>query len=223
MDSATVQAILPSASSSGNLQLSYNINQPEFVASTMKLYSFYYHIFAIVLTVFTFLFYLLKAVVFDPRGLDKGQLIPHILFLKTPVLLVYPSYAELTNFCSGFMVADFPWLNGYFGENLAEPTDKTPLPYLLFYTSLSIGSTYLLAIFAIVFIAALLGVLAYLKDAWRDSLRNTALFFYNFFLGGIAFAAVTCVQGALINVTEEYTRKSNLYIFGFFILVALAV
>ena len=129
----------------------------------MRLHSHYYHIFAILLTVFTFLFYFFKAVIVDPDGYDKGQLIPHILFLKTPVLMVYPSYAELINFCSGFMVADFPWLNDYFGANLSEPTDKTPLPYLLFYTSLSIGSTYILALLVIIFIVVVLFIIAYLK------------------------------------------------------------
>ena len=124
-------------------------------------------VFAITLTCFAFLLFLLKAVVLDPRGQDKGQLLPHILFLKTPVLLVYPSYAELVDFCSGFMVADLPWLNDFFGATLAEPTDTTPLPYLLFYSSLSIGSTYLLALLVIAFLAVLLGLLAYLRESWR--------------------------------------------------------
>ena len=50
-----------------------------------------------------------------------------------------------------------------------------------------------------------------------------AFFFYNFFLGGVIFASVTCIQGALINFAEEYTRKSNFYILGFFVFLAVAV
>lgn len=49
------------------------------------------------------------------------------------------------------------------------------------------------------------------------------LFFYNFFLGGVAFASITCIQGAFINIAEEYTRKSNFYLLGFFVLFAVLV
>ena len=63
------------------------------MASTLGLYSHYYYIFAIAITILTFLLLFFKAVVLDPKGNDKGQIAPHILFLKTPVLLVYPSYA----------------------------------------------------------------------------------------------------------------------------------
>ena len=52
--------------------------------------------------------------VLDPNGKDKGQIVSHILFLKTPVLALYPTYAELIDYCAGFMVADMPWLNNYF-------------------------------------------------------------------------------------------------------------
>jgi hypothetical protein len=199
MQSTAVKSVLPSTSQSGSLQLSYNINQPEFVASTLKLHAHFFHVFGIVVTIYIFIFYLFKAVVINPHGRDKGELIAHILLLKTPVLMVYPSYAEMINYCSGFMVADFPWLNSLFGETLSEPTDVSPYPYLLFYNSLSIGSTYMLALIVIIFMASVLLLLAYLKKTWRPTLSNIGLFLYNFFLAGVAFAAVISVQGALLN------------------------
>jgi hypothetical protein len=39
------------------------------------------------------IFYFVKGVVVDPNGKDKGQLTSHILFLKTPALMLYPSFA----------------------------------------------------------------------------------------------------------------------------------
>jgi hypothetical protein len=38
-------------------------------------------------------------------------MISHVLLLKTAALAVFPSYAELIDYCSGFMIADMPWLN----------------------------------------------------------------------------------------------------------------
>ncbi len=91
-------------------------------------------------------FYFLKGVVLDCKGKDKGELIAHILLLKTPVLMLYPTYAELLNYCSGFMFADMPWFNNVFASSLADPRDSSPAPYLLFYTSLNVASTFLLPI-----------------------------------------------------------------------------
>ena len=57
------------------------------------------------------LFYFIMVVAIFPEGKDKGHVIAHILFLKTPALMIYPSYSELMDFCDGFMIADLPWFN----------------------------------------------------------------------------------------------------------------
>ena len=220
MDQNTVQTILPS-SQGGDLKLSYNINQPEFVASTLRLHSHFYYLFGIMVTIYIIIFYFLKAVVINPNGRDKGQLIAHILFMKTPALMIYPSYAELISYCSGFMISDMPWLNRFFGSSLSLATDSTPFPYLLFYTSLSLASTYLLALVVICTIVLSLVATAYLCESTRGVIRNMGLFVYNFFLGGVSFAALICMQGALMNVASEYTLKSNFYLLGFIILIGL--
>ena len=46
-----------------------------------------------------------------PDAFDKGELISHILLMKTAVFAVFPSYSELIDYCRGFMLADLPWLN----------------------------------------------------------------------------------------------------------------
>jgi hypothetical protein len=159
--------------------------------------------------------------VVNPQGRDKGQLIAHVLFLKTPALMVYPSYAELIDYCSGFMLADLPWLNPYFGNSLSSVTQETPQPFRIFYISLSFASTYFLAFLTICAMSLLLGVVACVKESTRAVVKNIGLFLYNFFLGGLALAAWMNLQGAIINVLPEHTYKASLYILGFFVLVAL--
>lgn len=125
--------------------------------------NYYYHFFGLFISIYLLIFYMVKGALIDPENNDKGQLIPHILLYKTIVLAVYPAYGEMISYCAGFMAPDLPWFNLYFGESLSDPTDATPFPFLLFYISLSLSSTYLLATVAIVFIAFVLGALAYSK------------------------------------------------------------
>jgi hypothetical protein len=147
-------------------------------------------------------FYFIKGVVLLPQDFDKGELVSHILLLKTPVLAVFPCYAELINYCSGFMLADLPWLNSFFGELLSDPRDSTPSPYLLFYTSLSIASTYLSVLALLFSLALILVVIAYLVEEWRPTITNIAKFIYTFFLGGLSLSAVLCIQGSFLNFSE---------------------
>jgi hypothetical protein len=65
------------------------------------------------------------------------------------------------------MFADMPWLNSYFASILSNPLDSAQSPYLLFYTSLSLSSTYLLAVMFFAAIMLVLGIVAYLKEKSR--------------------------------------------------------
>ena len=163
MDESTVLTLLPASTHGGTLFLSYSSSNPEFVASTLVVYDYKFHYVGIVISVYLIIFNLLKGVVLDPNGKDKGQLTAHILFLKTPALMLYPTFVELIDYCAGFMFADLPWLNNYFAAILSDPLDSAPSPYLLFYNSLSIASTYLLAVIFMVAMVLVLGVFAYLK------------------------------------------------------------
>jgi hypothetical protein len=60
----------------------------------------------------------------------------------------------------------------------------------------------MLALIVITIISSALLLAAYLKQIWRPILINIGLFLYNFFLAGVAFAAVISVQGALLNILE---------------------
>ena len=191
------------------------------MASTLQLHNQYYYVFGLLVTLYILFFYLIKAACVTPFAFDKGQLIAHILFLKTPVLMVYPTYVELINYCSGFMMADFPWLNSIFGPALSEPTDLTPLPYLLFYTSLSFASTYLLAFLMLILIVTVLALVSCLTSSATRVVNNIMLFFFNFFYGSLVFASVLCVQGAFLNVAQQYTQKSTFYLLGFGLLIIL--
>ena len=116
MGSNTVGVILASSASHGGaLQMSYNINSPEFIASTLNLRSYYYNYFGLIIVLFLLVFYFIKGVILDPEGTEKGQLISHLLLLKTPTLAVFPVYSEMINYCRGYMIADLPFLDSAFG------------------------------------------------------------------------------------------------------------
>ena len=191
------------------------------MSSILGIRNYYYHFFGWAITSCLFIFFLIVGVFIDPERRDKGQIIAHILFLKTAALMVYPSRPELIDYCSGFMMADLPMLNSFFGSRLSDPRDLSPAPYRLFFTSLSLSSTYLLALAMITAIALCLGLALLLASQWRKALGNAALFFYCFFVGGLAFAAAACVQGALINFADEFTRLSAFYLLGVVAFLAL--
>jgi len=83
----------------------------------------YYHFFGWGVVLFMAIFYFIKGVVLNPEGVDKGQMISHLLLLKTPALAVFPAYAELIDYCRGFMIGDLPFLYDTFGEVLSDGLD----------------------------------------------------------------------------------------------------
>jgi len=50
------------------------------------------------------------------------------------------------------MTADLPWLNEVLGSKMANPHDIKPEPYTLYYSNLSLVSTFFLALLLIVFL-----------------------------------------------------------------------
>ena len=102
-----------------------------------------------------FIKYSVKALKTVPESLNPGNIIPHILAFKVGALLLFPTYLEYVQFCSGFMYADFPWLNSYFGDIFGSYTDATPLPFLVFYVNMNLGSMYMLASAVVIVFMAL--------------------------------------------------------------------
>jgi len=166
------------------------------------------------------LFYSAKAVVL-PKEKNNGYLIAHVLYMKCPALAIYPAYAELINYCYGFMMADLPWLNYYFASELSVPTEIIPSPYRIFYVSMSLASTYLLPIA----LFALLGtVLLIIYKACDNSAAGIfCLVLYNFFLPGLIIAGMGCLQGAIYNSISQFTLNSTFYITGIIILFLILV
>ena len=70
------------------------------------------------------------------------------------------------------MMADMPWINNFFAGILSDPRDSTPAPYLLFYSSLSIASTYLLPIIFMVISYLILKVISKIKKQQTETTSN---------------------------------------------------
>jgi hypothetical protein len=97
------------------------------------------------------------------------------------------------------MVLDFPWLNNFFASYLSVPTDITPPTYIMYYTSMSMASTYLLALIILFFIYLIF--YAYFK-VFQDSEEDWGSFqsyLYNLFIVGLLVASFGSLQGAYFN------------------------
>ena len=116
------------------------------------------------------------------------------------------------------MFADLPWLNNYFSSILSDPRDISPKPYLMFFTSLSISSMYLLPFIFMIASFIILKIISCLKPNTKQTIDNLISVFYCFFLGGLSFAAAACVQGATLNPMDN-----DLTISCFFYLLGLVV
>lgn len=155
-----IQQLLPGYQHSGSLVLDYKLDNPEFYASFTKEYTSNFPFYAIgaAITAILFLKFLLKSLATVPKSPNMGNIIPHILAFKVGALLLFPTYFEYISYCSGFMYADFPWLNRFFGSQLADSRDTSPAAYSLFYDNRNLASMYLLAlsIFILLVIVAVL-------------------------------------------------------------------
>lgn len=118
--------IMPKLAHLGDLYLDYPYSDPEFYESYLRNRPYYYFIFGLAITLVLLIGYTVKLCCLSPRSRDRGSIIPHIFALRCGALALYPTYAEYVNFCYGFMTADLPWLNSYFGSKLANANDVIP-------------------------------------------------------------------------------------------------
>lgn len=93
-----------------------------------------------------FINFLVKVIFTEKGTLNYGQIVPHIVAIKTVGIAVYPGHFEMISFCKGFMLYDIPWLNGFFGLIFGSSFDYEPEGYKLFYINLNIDSTYFISI-----------------------------------------------------------------------------
>ena len=147
------------------MTLGYTLSETELYSGVSLTFGFYfYYIFGWTVTGLIFTVFLIKSLIIRDLKNDKGSIIPHILAMKCGALALFPTYSEYVNYCWGFMLADFPWMNSTIGEILAEPTDSIPSPFAVFFTNLNLGSTYSLAMLVVVVLIAV----PWIFSIWLD-------------------------------------------------------
>lgn len=114
--------------------------------------------------------YLIKICFVLPSTLDSGSIIPHIMMVKIPAMVIYPSLGGYINYCYGFTMLDFPWLNNYFSEMLSYTWELAPSSFKIFYNNLNISSTYLLAL--IIFVILYTPLLIYSIKKKEKKVKN---------------------------------------------------
>lgn len=155
--------LMPSLDHMGDLYLDYPYSDPAFYQSYIRNRTYNYYIFGLVITILLFIGYSVKLCCVIPRSQDRGRIIPHIFAMRCGALALYPSYAEYINYCYGFMTSDLPWLNSQFGEKMANDSDVLPNPYTMYYTNLSMISTYFLALIIIATVWFFVALFSYIS------------------------------------------------------------
>ena len=149
-----MSAMLPNLLISSALTMGYNLDDPQFYNSYINsVYNTHYYIIGMAVTCLLFLNYLIKALCTVPHSNNHGSIVGHVFALKAVSISLYPTFGEYINYGYGFMTADFPWLNSWLGYVLSNDSDDTPLGYLLYYSNISLFSTYTLAL--VVYLIAL--------------------------------------------------------------------
>lgn len=108
---SVINNVLPSVLISEDLVMSYDLDDTSFYVTFVKeSYSLYFFLFGACFIGLLFLYGFCRATCLSLYSRNL-EIVGHVLALKTISLVVYPTYAEYVNFCLGFMVVDFPWLN----------------------------------------------------------------------------------------------------------------
>lgn len=94
--------------------------------------------------------FILKIFFTAKKSLNTGQILPHIVAIKTVSIAVYPGHYEMMSFCKGFMMYDIPWANNFFGSAFGSSFDYIPAGYKLFYTNMNIGSMYFIPLILLI-------------------------------------------------------------------------
>lgn len=82
--------------------------------------------------------------------------------IRVGALALYPTFPEYINFCYGFMSSDLPWANDFFASFLSKESDVIPQPFEMYYISLSLGSTYILALLTIIVLWSVLAIINFI-------------------------------------------------------------
>lgn len=118
--------------------------------------AYFYYIFGIVVLVLALGLFVWRSC---ERKRAKVHIISHIQAYKYGAFISYPIHIEWYNWCWGWMVGDFPWLNRIMGGLVGDASDTVPPPYSLFYVNLNIASTFFLPFMFLLLLMLLLPLL----------------------------------------------------------------
>jgi hypothetical protein len=123
------------------------------------------------------------------------------------------------------MMADLPWLNAILGNSLANSSDAIPDAFVLYFTNLSVVSTYLLATCTIITLWFALTFLSFCteKIKWKTILSSLQTLAYNFFVLGVTIAGCLALQGSINNSLSLFNFNTVGYILGIVMYVSVFV
>jgi hypothetical protein len=128
---------------------------------------YYYSIIGMVIIATIFLNFFVRATCTASSSRNLGEIMPHILALKTCALMIFPIYPQIASFCYGIMAADLPWFSQYFTSVLAYAGDLEPAGFQLYFTNMNFASLYLLS-FVLCLLLLLLGYLSISRSNRRQ-------------------------------------------------------
>lgn len=143
LSQSALSLLIPDVIFSNDFTQEIPLMKPSFYISYVKNSGeYYFTIFGYVIVIVLFGNFLLKSCT-CPKSKNLGEIVPHVLALKSCALSVFPIYPQVANFCYGLMGADFPWFASYYSEYLAINSDYSPAGFQLFYFNMNIASVFL--------------------------------------------------------------------------------
>lgn len=121
------------------------------------------------------------------------------------------------------MTADLPWFNSFLGDKFGNKNDFTPKPFSMYYTNLSLVSTFFFSFIIICLIWLIIGIVYYACESLRYRLSSLKLLLYNFFSFGAVFAGSLSIQGAITNPISTLSVNSIFYIIGIVMFISIFV
>ena len=106
---------------------------------------------------------------------------------------------------------------------MANPHDIKPEPYTLYYSNLSLVSTFFLATLLIIFLWCSFVFIQYAFDESKKKIDHIRTFTYNFFSLGATIAGSLCLQGVILNPIDSVSTNSVFYVIGVVMYLAIAV
>lgn len=121
------------------------------------------------------------------------------------------------------MTADIPWMNVSLGGKMGNIHDITPDPFKMYYTNLSLVSTYFIALIVIFILWFCLGFVGFVCEDSRRNIEALKGFLYNFFGFGVVLAGCLALQGTIYNPLDSPNVNTVFYIIGIIIYLGMFV